>query len=112
MSIGDRHVLEADQELRIEVNFEVKEETCFVELLNGSAEIFGTEMVKDFKYKFHHGSKFSVYTYHGCTVNVFGRNTDRPYTSKEHPMIQYLNVHHALENMRKEADGKNSKGTT
>ena len=78
----------------------------FVELLNGVAEIFGTEMVKDFKYKFHHGSKFSVYTYHGCTVNVFGRNQIAPYKSKEHPMIQYLNVHHALENLRKESDTK------
>ena len=77
-----------------------------MELLNGVAEIFGTEMVKDFKYKFHHGSKFSVYTYHGCTVNVFGRNQIAPYKSKEHPMIQYLNVHHALENLRKESDTK------
>jgi len=81
----------------------------FVELQTGQAEIFGTEMVKDFKYKFHHGSKFSVYTYHGCTVNVFGRNQIAPYKSKEHPMIQYLNVHHALENLRKESDTKENK---
>ena len=83
-----------------------------MELLNGVAEIFGTEMVKDFKYKFHHGSKFSVYTYHGCTVNVFGRNQIAPYKSKEHPMIQYLNVHHALENLRKESDTKGKKKTS
>ena len=109
MSIGERYELEPDEELRVEVDLVVKDELCYVELLNGIAEIFGTEMVKDFKYKFHHGSKFSVYTYHGCTVNVFGRNQIAPYKSKEHPMIQYLNVHHALENLRKESDTNENK---
>ena len=110
MSVGERYELEVDEELRIDVDLDQKGEICMVELMNGYAEIDGTEMVKDFKYKFHHGRKFSVYTYHGCTVTVYGRNPDTNlYKSKEHPMIQYLNIHSALERKRKEADAKDSK---
>ena len=107
--VGERFELVADEELRVEVDLVKQDETCLVELVNGVAEIFGTEMVKDFKYKFYHGNKFSIYTYHGCSVNIYGQNQISPYTSKEHPMIQYLNIHHALETKRKEADDNDSK---
>ena len=36
--------------------------------------------------------------------------TNRPYTSKETPMVMYLNVHAALEQMRKTADTSDSRG--
>ena len=104
MVIGERYELEKDEELRIEVDLQNKEENVFVELLNGVAEIFGTEMVTGTKYRFSHGAKFSVFTYHGCSLTVYGQNLSPPYKSKEHPMIQYLNVHSALEDMRREAD--------
>jgi polynucleotide 5'-kinase involved in rRNA processing len=53
---------------------------------------------------FNQGAKFSVYTYHGCSLMVYGRNEVAPYKSKEHPMIQYVNVHSALEKMRTAQD--------
>lgn len=104
MVIGERYELEKDEELRIEVDLANKEENIMIELLSGIGEIFGTEMVIGTKYKFHHGAKFSVYTYHGCALTVFGLNQTRPYKSKEHPMIQYLNVHSGLEDLRCKVD--------
>ena len=107
MPVGETYVLEKDEELRIEVDLQNREEVIYVELLSGKAEIFGTEMVinpgKSVRYKFHHGAKFSVYTYHGCSLTVYGQNRITPYKSKEHPMIQYLNVHSALEDIRSQA---------
>ncbi len=109
MVIGERFELEQDEELRIDVDPKGKE-LVMVELLSGVAEIFGTEMVIGTKYRFRHGAKFSVYTYHGCSVTVYGQNEEKlPYKSKEHQMIQYLNVHSGLEDLRTAADGDGSK---
>lgn len=105
MATGERYELAKDEELRVEVDCG-KEDLVFVELTKSIAEIFGTEMVIGTRYKFSHGAKFSVYTYHGCTVNIYGKSEVAPYKSKEHPMIMYLNVHSALENMRKMAEDK------
>ena len=109
MTIGETYVLEKDEELRIEVDLQNKEDVVIVELLSGVAEIFGTEMVINpgkARYTFHHGAKFSVFTYHGCSVKVYGQNQIEPYRSKEHPMVQYLNVHSALEDMRVKAENE------
>jgi len=95
--------LEQDEELRIEADFPKAEEVT-VELRAGTAEVFGTEMVQNKVYRFQQGAKFSVFTYDGCQVMVRGRMEVQPYTSKETPMIMYLNVHAALEQMRKNAD--------
>lgn len=112
MVIAERFELEKDEELRIEVDLTNKDEYVFVELQTGVAEIFGTEMVMGTKYKFAHGAKFSAYTYHGCSLLVYGQNQIPPYKSKEHPMIQYLNVHSALEDMRQKNDQGPGKKTS
>ena len=108
MPIGETYLLEKDEELRIEVDLLNEQEVIYVELLSGIAEIFGTEMVinpgKSVRYKFNHGAKFSVYTYHGCSLTVYGQNQKTPYKSKNHPMIEHINVHSALEDMRSQAD--------
>jgi len=101
--------LEDGEELRIEVDCP-KTEKISVELLNGQAEIFGTEMVAAHKYYFHCGAKISVYTYHGCTVEVNGNLEVEPYSSKETPMIIYLNTHAALEQLRIKAEQDGSRG--
>ena len=106
MSVGERFELEKDEELRIEVELPSKEDNILVELVAGTAEIFGTEMVVGTRYRFSSGDKFSVYTYHGCCVVVYGRIdelNDKPYKSDKHPMIQYLNIHSALEDLRTQA---------
>ncbi|XP_023328870.1 polyribonucleotide 5'-hydroxyl-kinase Clp1 [Eurytemora carolleeae] len=95
--------LEADEELRIEVDCP-KTEKISVELMTGVAEIFGTEMVQHTKYYFAAGAKISVFTYHGCTVEVSGNLEVEPYSSKETPMIIYLNTHAALEQLRLKAE--------
>ncbi len=103
MSGGEIFQLEQDEELRIEVEC-AKDQTVSVELKSGMAEIFGTEMVQNQTYEFTSGSKFSVFTYHGCQIYVRGKSEVRPYTSKETPMISYVNVHSALEEMRQKAE--------
>lgn len=59
--------LEQDEELRFEVECE---ESITVELKSGKAEVFGSEMVENCKYKFVSGDKFSIFTYHGCEIEV------------------------------------------
>eukprot|EP00096_Caligus_rogercresseyi_P011544 TRINITY_DN4557_c0_g1_i2.p1 TRINITY_DN4557_c0_g1~~TRINITY_DN4557_c0_g1_i2.p1 ORF type:complete len:425 (-),score=73.65 TRINITY_DN4557_c0_g1_i2:104-1378(-) len=101
--------LEQDEELRVEVECP-KNEFITVELKTGTAEIFGTEMVVNTKYKYLSGSKFAIFTYHGAQVMIMGKMEVQPYTSKETPMIMYLNTHAALEQMRNEADKDNERG--
>ena len=97
----------SDMELRIEVETPSKSDEVWVMLKSGTAEIFGTEMVLNTKYKFKQGAKIAVYSYHGCQIFVSGPLDISPYISEETPMIMYLNIHAALEGMRKEAE-KNS----
>lgn len=73
------------------------------------AELFGTELVKGKPYEFHTGAKVAIYTYHGCTLCVKG-GMDVNYIAKETPMVQYLNSHAALEQLRLSADEKGENG--
>jgi len=95
--------LEAEEELRVEVDCG-KTDRVAVELLSGHAEIFGTEMVAHNKYQFQRGAKFAVFTFQGCRVQVQGSMEVEPYTSKETPMLMYLNTHAALEQLRQKAE--------
>lgn len=52
----------------------------------------------------------AVFTWHGCVINIEG--TVESYTSKETPMMFYLNIHGALENMRTQAAAKEKRGPT
>lgn len=99
--------LEADSELRFEL--EAKGEKVFVELKSGFAELFGTELVKGKAYEFTTGAKVAIFTYHGCVLEVKGK-TDVLYVAKETPMVQYINCHAALEQMREIAEEKNAQG--
>lgn len=76
------------------------------QLKQGMAELFGTELVKGKKYELNFGA---IFTYHGCTLTVTGK-TDVIYIAKETPMVQYLNSHGALEQLRVNADKRNTKG--
>ena len=113
MSASQIFQLDADDELRIEVECP-EGKTVSVQLVSGMAEIFGTEMLVSTKsdphsYEFASGSKFSVFTFHGCQVLVEGQSDIRPYVSKETPMITYVNIHAGLESMRKEAESGGDK---
>ena len=40
------------------------------QIIDGQAEIFGTELVRNKHYTFGSGAKVAVYTWHGCVVEV------------------------------------------
>lgn len=65
--------------------------------------------MKGKQYEFHTGAKVAVFTYHGCTLTVKGE-MDVHYIAKETPMLQYLNSHAALEQLRIMVDEQNEMG--
>lgn len=81
----------------------------YLQLKEGKAELFGTELVKQKPYEFHTGAKVAIFTYHGCKLLVKGE-MDVHYIAKETPMVQYLNSHAALEQLRVAADESNQSG--
>lgn len=95
--------LEVDQELRLEV---AKDNEVEVMIVDGQAEIFGTELVRNRRYLFGSGAKVAVFTWHGCVVEVTGE-LEVSYISGETPMVIYLNVHMAIEQMRQKVEKQN-----
>lgn len=92
--------LERDTELRFEVELQCKAQLT---LTHGQAEIFGTELVKNKVYSFQSGAKVAVFTWHGCTLELDGQ-LEAAYVSSETPMVIYLNLHVALEQLREKAE--------
>ncbi|PYH91779.1 hypothetical protein BO71DRAFT_384906 [Aspergillus ellipticus CBS 707.79] len=123
--------LSKGSEWRFEVAFGT---TVRVKLLAGTAELFGTELAPSQTYTFS-GTKAAIYTWHGCTLEVSageilnsldglapgGTNgvaarglgaggCQSEYVAEETPMIEYANVHFALESMRQEAKATGKDG--
>ncbi|EAW13011.1 cleavage polyadenylation factor subunit CLP1 [Aspergillus clavatus NRRL 1] len=118
-----------------EWRFEVAFGTAIrVKLLSGTAELFGTELAASQTYAFS-GTKAAIYTWHGCTLEVGAGDTistidglgsagmnggavrgygaggcQSEYTAEETPMVEYANVHFALEAMRQEAKATGKDG--
>ncbi|KAJ5194798.1 Pre-mRNA cleavage complex II Clp1 [Penicillium cinerascens] len=99
-----------------------------VKLLTGTAELFGTELAPLQTYTFS-GTKGAIYTWHGCELEVSAGETgfmtldgvtptaghgaggcQSEYTAEETPMVEYSNVHFALEAMREEAQASSKDG--
>lgn len=76
---------------------------------SGFAEVYGTELVKAKKYTFHQGAKVAVFSYHSCVLVIRG-NPEVCYIARETPMVQYLNTHSAIEQMRVKADERGTRG--
>ncbi|KAJ3436613.1 polyribonucleotide 5'-hydroxyl-kinase clp1 [Anaeramoeba flamelloides] len=91
------HTLKEQQELRLEISFE---ETVKVQLMTGTAEVFGCELLERKEYTFT-GCKVPIFTWHGCTITITGECTN--YIGEGVEMFKYLNTHTALENIRKKA---------
>ncbi|CAG8489886.1 2045_t:CDS:10, partial [Ambispora leptoticha] len=90
--------LEPEHEFRFEVDFGT---TVKLKLIEGTAEIFGTEIGIGPEYEFS-GRKVAVFTWHGkCSVE---------YLANETPMVSYLNMHLALEQCREAAKEKGESG--
>jgi len=98
--------LKENSELRFEVEAKSK---IVMTILDGFAEMFGTELCREREYIFQGGQTTAVYTWHGCEVRLKGR-TEVAYTSTDSPMIIYLNNHVALEQMRQKAEETGIRG--
>ncbi|PIK62238.1 putative polyribonucleotide 5'-hydroxyl-kinase Clp1 [Apostichopus japonicus] len=64
---GTEYPLGRESELRFEVD---NEETVEIEIKEGLAEIFGTELLLERAYKFKSGAKAAIFTWHGCIVII------------------------------------------
>ncbi|KAF9583618.1 Cleavage polyadenylation factor subunit clp1 [Lunasporangiospora selenospora] len=98
-------LLDEENELRIEIDFEAKVK---LRLVTGTAEVFGTELAQNIDYEFS-GRKLAVFTWHGCKLILQGQCSVE-YIANETPMISYLNTHLALEQRRVLASQKNIQG--
>ncbi|KAL2853640.1 hypothetical protein BJX68DRAFT_45246 [Aspergillus pseudodeflectus] len=115
-----------------EWRFEVAHGTTVrVKLQTGTAELFGTELAPSQTYTFS-GTKAAIYTWHGCTLEVsagdavigldgmpaataahggFGAGgCQSEYVAEETPMVEYANIHFALETLRNEAKATGKDG--
>lgn len=72
-----------------------------VTLVEGHAEIFGTELIADRRYTFS-GVKLAVFTWHGCALEAEGTFSHQ-YTAHETPMLGVLQYHEELEQRRNAA---------
>lgn len=98
--------LEKETELRFEVD---SAQSVQLELLSGMAEIYGTELTRNKRFIFDAGCKVAVFTWHGCTVLLTGE-PEVAYVSKDTPMLLYLNIHTALEQMRRQSEKEDERG--
>ncbi|KFK37881.1 hypothetical protein AALP_AA3G041400 [Arabis alpina] len=87
--------LERESELRIEVS----EEPLKLRVVNGTAEIFGSELPPEIWRTFPPRLKFAVFTWYGATIEMDGV-TETDYTADETPMVSYINVHAILDARR------------
>ncbi|CAH9137201.1 unnamed protein product [Cuscuta epithymum] len=100
--------LDKECELRIEVSADTP---LRLRVLNGTAEIFGTELPPEIWITFPPRLKFAVFTWYGATIEMDGP-TENEYTSDETPMISYVNVHAVLDARRERAKASpNDSGT-
>lgn len=108
--INKEHVQEFKIIRENELRFEVEsKERVKLELLDGIAEMFGTELIKTKSYVFESYAKAAVFTWFGCTVRLTGK-VEAAYVSKETPMTMYLNTHAAVEQMRRKAQTEDMRG--
>lgn len=107
-AVGERHVLKAEEELRVETRFH-KQARLQVLLRQGSVELFGAELAVNRPYFFADGGgmKLALFTWHGCVVDVWlndSSHLESSYVTDETACnVAYVNTHAQLEVMRDEA---------
>ena len=99
-------ILSAESELR----FETGESDCYViQLMEGSAEIFGVEMVLNREYTFT-DENIAVFTWYGCKLIEISGSCKISYVSTDTPMTAIVNTHAQLEAKRDVALANSEKG--
>jgi polyribonucleotide 5'-hydroxyl-kinase len=110
---GERHILAAEEELRLEVGFQ-KQSICQIIVLKGSCELQGVELATNKAYQFTDGGlKLALFTWHGCVVDVQCDESlmEISYTSDETACnIAFVNTHAQLEALRDEAAASSGEG--
>lgn len=88
--------LSPGQEYRFEV---AAGDVVSVQLVGGTAEIFGAEMAQQRAYAFTGPTHEGIFTWHGCSLQVEGACT-HSYIAPETPMQSYMRLHADLEQRR------------
>lgn len=109
---GERHVLQPEHELRLEIVFSPKS-TVTVLLQKGSCELFGMELPLQKPLVLSDGGlKMALFTWHGCVVDIDckpGTIMEISYSSDETACnVAYVNTHAQLEALRDDAAAANN----
>jgi polyribonucleotide 5'-hydroxyl-kinase len=105
---SDRHILKAEEELRLEVSFQ-KQTTCKILLQQGSCELYGVELALNREYVLSDGGlKLALFTWYGCVLDISCESSQLEicYTadaSETSCNIAFVNTHAQLEARRDEA---------
>lgn len=107
--LGERHILQPQEELRVEIPFGV--DGAQFTLQKGSCELWGCELALGKTYSIANGGiQLAIFTWHGCVVDVHA-NVDISYTSDEtDPNVSFVNTHAQLEALRDEAFQQSQSG--
>ncbi|XP_031121404.1 protein CLP1 homolog [Ipomoea triloba] len=109
---GSSNVRQEKVDKECELRIEVSPDTPLrLRVLNGTAEIFGTELPPQIWLTFPPRLKFAVFTWYGATIEMDGP-TETEYTADETPMISYVNVHAVLDARRHRAKASASDSDT
>lgn len=98
--------LPAESELRVECG---ENEHFVIQLVGGSAEIFGVELVLNKDYDFC-DENIAIYTWYGCKIVEVSGTCKMSYVSSETPMVAVANAHALLEAKRDVALANVEKG--
>lgn len=100
--------LSKNQLLRYEANQELK-----LNLMEGMAEIFGTELCQNIELAFRAGHRGTVATFHGCKIAISGADFDAFVLEaiEDNDLIHvYANLHANFQKFRNEATSAQDKG--
>ena len=107
--IGERHVLQSQEELRVEIPF--GSSPTFL-LQKGSCELWGCELAVGKKYEIANGGlQLALFSWHGCVIDIDGQ-VEISYTSDETDAnVAFVNTHAQLEALRDDGlSGQNAGG--
>lgn len=109
---GERHVLQPETELRLEVSHGSSNSGGLsLTLQRGSCELWGVELALKKTYRIHGGCKLALFTWHGCVIDVECDALEISYTSDEcNANVAFVNTHAQLEALRDEALSKKTEG--
>lgn len=102
----ERHVLQPESELRLEIpaSSQANAKLCTLTLCRGSCELWGLELALQHPYVLTAGAKLALFTWHGCVVDVESESLELSYVSDEtNANVAYVNTHAQLEALRDEA---------